>query len=135
MSAIGGDITEITFNHPTLGTGVIYPKAGEDSTINTGGVRGNDDNAQIDGSGKTIRQLNRRRWSVETVVAWEMNDRDTLELLSDLAGDPVEADYTITHINGTVWAGKGAPVGDMDGNGNAATFDLKLAGGGKLEKI
>jgi hypothetical protein len=135
MAVIGGDITEITYNHPTLGSGVIYPKAAEDSTINPGGFRGNDDNNMVDGGGRNIRQLNRSRWSVETTVAWDNNVGLELEKMVALAGDPVEADWTITHISGTVWGGTGAPVGDMDGNGNQATFTLKISGGGKLNKL
>lgn len=135
MAVIGGDITEITYNHPSLGTGTIYPKAAEDSTIDLGGFRGNDDTNMVDGGGHNIRQLNRVRWSVETTVAWDMNTREDLEKLTDLAGDPQESDWTFTHINGTVYGGKGAPVGDMAGNGNAATFTLKVSGGGKLKKI
>ena len=46
-----------------------------------------------------------------------------------MAGDPQEADWTITHYNGTVWGGKGAPVGDVQGATNAATFTLKISGG------
>ena len=43
MAATGGDILEITFNHPTLGSGTIYPKSGEDSTLITGGFRSEDE--------------------------------------------------------------------------------------------
>jgi hypothetical protein len=135
MGAIGGDITEITYNHPTLGSGTIFPKGGEDSTYDLGGFRGADDANMVDGSGAPIRQLNRVRWSFEVSVAWDMNNREELEKLTALAGDPVEAEWTITHINGTVHGGTGAPVGDMQGNGNAATFTLKVSGGGKLKKI
>jgi len=135
MAAIGGDILEVTYNHPTLGSGTIFPKAAEDSTLDLGGFRGNDDANMIDGSGGTIRQLNRARWSAEVTVAWDMNSRTELEKLTALAGDPVEADWTFSHINGTVYGGTGAPVGDMQGNGNAATFTLKVSGGGKLKKI
>lgn len=135
MAAVGGDITEITYNHPTLGTGTIFPKSGEDSTYDLGGLRGNDDANMVDGSGGSIRQLNRVRWSFEVTVAWDMNSRAELEKLTALAGDPVEAEWTITNINGTVYGGTGAPVGDMQGNGNAATFTLKVSGGGALKKI
>ena len=132
---VGGDIVEITFNHPTIGSGIIFPKANEDSTFDTGGFRSNDDADMVDGSGEMIDQINRKRWSFESTIAWDMNTREDLDKLSQLAADPVDADYTITHINGTVWGAKGKPVGDLAGNGNAATFPLKLAGGGKMKKI
>ncbi len=134
-SSVGGDIREITFNHPTLGNGIIYAKSAEDSTYDLGGLRGNDDDNMLDGAGNNIRQLNMARWSFETTIAWDMNNRKDLEKLVALAGDPVEADWTISHINGTIYGGKGSPVGDMKGNGNAATFSLKIAGGGGLKAI
>jgi hypothetical protein len=133
--AVGGDILEITYNHPTLGTGVIYPKASEDSTFDTGGFRANDDANMIDGAGNMIDQLNRVRWSVETTVAWDMNLRKDLETLSAQSSSPLLGDWTFTHVNGVVYGGKGKPVGDMQGNGNAATFSLKISGGGALKQI
>lgn len=135
MGNVGGDILEITFNHPTLGTGILFPKAAEDSTFDLGGKRSNDDANMIDGSGAMIDQINLVRWSFEQTIAWDMNTREDVGRLSELAGDPVLADWTITHINGTVWGGKGKPVGDVQGNGNAATFTLKLGGSGRLKKI
>ncbi len=135
MGAIGGDILEITFNHATLGSGTIYPKSGEYSTIDLGGFRSNDDANMIDGSGNMIDQINRVRWGVETTVAWDNNVALELEQLVALAASPVHADWTITHISGTVWGGKGKPVGDLKGAGNGGTFPLKLAGGNELKKI
>jgi hypothetical protein len=135
MPAVGGDIIEITYNHPTIGTGIWFPKAAEDSIFDPGGLRGTDDANMVDGSGKTIRQINRVRWSFEGTVSWDANVADELSQAKALAGDPVEGDWTITSINGTVWKGKGAPVGDIQGNGNAATMAIKLSGGGELKKI
>lgn len=135
MSAIGGDIIEISYNHPTLGTATIFPKAAEDSTFDLGGFRSNDDANMVDGSGGVITQINRVRWSCEVTVAWDMNSREDLDKLTALAGNPVDAEWTISHFNGSVWRGTGRPVGDMQGNGNAATFPLKISGGGRLKKI
>jgi len=135
MSVIGGDILEVTFNHPTLGSGIIFPKAAEDSTFDPGGFRSNDDDGMIDGSGQMIDELTRIRWSLESTIAWDMNSREDLTKLVALNSDPVLAEWTFTHINGTVWGGQGKPVGDMKGNGKAATFPLKIAGGGVLQKI
>ncbi len=133
--AVGGDIIEITFNHPTVGSGIISPKSNEDSTFDLGGFRSNDDANMVAGNGEMIDQMNRVRWSLEAVIAWDMNIRGDLEKLVELAESPVEAEWTISHINGTVYGGTGKPVGDMQGNGNAATFTLKVSGGNKLKKI
>lgn len=135
MAAIGGDIIEIRYSHPTIGSGVWFPKAGEDSTFDPGGIRGDDDANGVAGNGKAIRKLNRVRWSFEGTIAWDANVANELDQAERLAADPVEAEFTISHINGTVWGGTGAPVGDIQGNGNAATFSIKLSGGDKLTKI
>lgn len=132
---IGGDILEVTYNHPTLGSGVFYPKSNEDSTFDLGGFRGQDDANMIDGGGRNMRQLNRVKWSFEILCAWDMNTVNELQNLTDMAKDPQEADWTITSVNGSVWKGKGAPVGDHNGNGNPATFTVKVSGGDVLKKI
>ena len=132
---VGGDILEVTFNHPTIGTGVFYPKSSEDSTFDLGGFRSNDEDTGIDGSGQMIDQMNRKRPSFEVAISWDMNDKEDLEKLVELASSPIQADWTITHINGTVYGMKGKPVGDLQGNGNAATTTLKVSGGGRMNKI
>lgn len=133
--AVGGDIIEITYNHPTLGSGVVFPKASEDSTYDLGGFMSTDEANMVDGGGNMIDQQNRKRWFVQAVVAWDMNEREDLERLTDLNASPIPGEWTFTHINGSVYKGTGKPVGDLQGNGNAATFTLKVAGGGKAKKI
>jgi hypothetical protein len=135
MAAVGGDIIEITWNHPVHGSGTWYPKSGEDSTFDTGGFRGDDDDNGVDGGGRNIKKLNRRRWSFEGTVSWDANISNELEQAELLAADPVDAEWTITHINGTVWGGTGSPVGDIQGSGNDATMAIKISGGQKLKKI
>lgn len=135
MGAVGGDIIELTFNHPVLGQGVIFGKSNEDSTFDTGGYRGEDDANMIDGSGQVIKKLNLNRWSMECTVSGDMNTRLDLEKLSTMSGHPVDATWTISHINGTVYKGVGSPVGDVQLNANNATIKLKLSGGGSLKKI
>lgn len=134
MSATGGDIIEITYNHPLLGTGTVFPKSKEDSTFDLGGFRSNDDANMVDGSGEMIDQINRVRWSFEVTVAWDANIREDLTKIAALAASPVQANWTISCLNGTVWQGKGKVVGDVQGNGNQATFTLKVSGGGILKK-
>ncbi len=135
MAFVGGDIVEITSNHPTLGSITIFPKSSEDSTFNKGGFRREDDMSKVAGDGSSIDTINRNRWAVEVPVAWDMNDANEMDKLVDLAENPVVSEWTFTHINGTVWGGKGAPVGEIAGNGNTAIITLKVSGGGKLNKI
>lgn len=133
--AVGGDIIEITYNHPTIGSGVLYPKAAEDNTFDPGGFRSADDQNMIDGAGNMIDKMNRGRWSFEGSISWDMNAAQELEQLVALASSPVQADWTFSHINGTVYAGKGKPVGDIKGNGNTANLPLKISGGSVLKQI
>ena len=135
MPAIGGDILELTYNHPTLGSGTVYPKAGEDSTLILGGFRVEDEDTGVDGSGRNIKKLTRKRWSADMVVAWDNNLAKELEAICAMAESPEDAEWTITHVSGAVYGATGSPVGDLEGAANAATFKLKIAGGGKLTKI
>lgn len=125
--AVGGDILEVTVNHPTLGTKTFSPKAGEDSTFDLGGFRTNDDANGITAKGDLISQLSRVRGSFECVVTNDMNSGLELEFITSLTGDPTDADWTISHINGSVYKGKGRPVGDIQAAGMATTFTLKVA--------
>src|SRR5687768_3512777 len=104
MASTGGDILEVSYSHPTLGSGTIYPKSAEDSTFDLGGFRSGDDANMVDGGGQSIRQLNRARWSFEVAAAWDNNQREELEKITALAGDPVEADWTISHISGAIYS-------------------------------
>ena len=135
MAAVGGDIKEVTYNHPTLGSGSFFPKAGEDSTYDLGGLRINDDANGIDGAGNAIIQMNMARWSFEIVISHAMNDREEAQKIKDLASNPQPADWTFSHINGAIYGGKGWPVGDLNFNGNAGTATLKVSGGGDLKRI
>lgn len=127
MGYTGGDILEITYNHPTIGSGVIFCKSNEDGTLDQGGFRSNDDANSIAANGRIIDQINRVRASFESMISWDMTDVDELEKLRQLAAHPVLADWTISSITGAIWGGKGKPVGDIQGNTNTALITLKLA--------
>jgi hypothetical protein len=125
--AVGGDIIEVTYNHPTIGSGTLFPKSGEDSTYDPGGVRTTDDANMIDGGGNPIWQKNRKMGFFEVTCANDQNERQDVENMALLAADPVAAEWTFSIINGTVYKGTGKPVGDIQGNVNQATFTLKVA--------
>ncbi len=102
---VSGDIREITCNHPTLPQGVFKAKAGEDSTYDLGGIRGDDSSDGVTGSGVTIRKLNNNRWFFEVPFAMDMNVDEDQEKLNDFAANPLEGTWTFTHANGTVYKG------------------------------
>ena len=131
----GGDIIEISCNHPTIGSLTMYPKSAEDSTYDNGGFRTSDDANMIDGSGKAIWQKNRTRPSFAVKLAWDMSGRGELEFLSAVTSDPQEATWTFTNVNGVIYKLTGTQVGDLNGNGNSSTIDLKVAGSGIMQII
>lgn len=130
----GGDLIEITYNHPTVGSGVIFAKASEDNTFDLGGFNSSDDQNMIDGGGNMIDQMNRKRWKVSVLVSNDMNTRTELEKIEAIVASPLQADWTFSHVNGTIYAGTGKPVGDKELNVNQSTVPLTISGGGKLKK-
>lgn len=135
MAVVAGDAVEITYNHPVLGTGTWFPKAGEDTTFNPGGFRVNDDANNTDGGGRFIKKLNRVIWSFEGTVSWDANVTDELTQAKKLAAHAADADWTVQCGNGTVWSGKGTVIGDIQGEGNEGTMEIKIGGGRELKKI
>lgn len=133
--AIGGDLIDVNWTHPTLGQGTFYAKANEDSSINIGGFVSADEDNNIDGSGTRIDQLNRM---VPYMKCTAVNDMSigTAEQVQALASNPASATYTFTWINGHVYKlTDGKIVGAIEINVNASTFDLKIAGSNKLQKL
>lgn len=136
MSYVAGDILEITYNHPTIGSGTFYCKANEDSQVDLGGYRSEDDDSMTTSDGQMIDKINAKRWSYEAPpIAWDMTETDELGKLVQLSASPIPADWTITSISGAIWGGKGKPVGDLKGSTNTGQIPLKLAGGGQLKQI
>ncbi len=125
--AKGGDIREITYNHPTVGQGVFLPKAGENSTIDLGGFRNVDDASMITASGEMMQQKNRVRGGFECLCSDNWLTRKDSEIAKLLATSEVDADWTIEHINGTVYGCTGHIVGDIQTDTNAGTFTIKVA--------
>jgi hypothetical protein len=127
--ATGGDIIEITVQHPTLGTAKFYPKAAEGSTYDLGGPRSKADKNSIDGSGRAIRTMNNTLASFKAKVAWDMNNRQDLETLSDLSASTDVSTWTFTNINGIAYVlTNGFPVGDITGDGNDSLIDIEFNG-------
>lgn len=127
--AVGGDIIEITYNHPSLGSGTLFPKSSDASSYDLGGFRSKDEAAAIDGSGAMIDTMNQVRGYFESTVSNDMNGSKELEKVSALAAHPVPATWTFSVINGITYSGTGKPVGDLTGDVDKATFKLKVAGG------
>jgi len=135
MGFTGGDVKLISYNHPIFGSGTLYAKAGEDGTLNIGGYTSADDDANITGTGQMIDIITRKRGSFEILCVWDTVDIKELDTINDMAGSPVLGDWTVEHISGVVWGGKGKPVGDVIGSTGTSTFNLKLAFEGKINNL
>lgn len=131
----GGDLVEITCNHPTLGSFTFATKSNESYTLDPGGYRSNDDANSISGSGTMIDQVNRVRWSFEGPLVADFISDNEIKNLPLLAESFELATWTFSHISGVIWRGKGKFVGDIQVDTNTAQLSSKIAGGGKLEKL
>jgi hypothetical protein len=135
MSIIGGDILEVSFTHPTLGSGTFRTKSDEDGEYDKGGFRSADEDKGVASDGTMIDTMSRNRWSVSCVIASDLVTNEDLEKLTQLAANPVPAVWTFQHVSLAVYRGSGKPVGDIKHQTKAATVQLKLSGGGELKKV
>lgn len=135
MAVNAGDIEEITYSHPTVGNGTLYPKSQEEFTFDYGGIRTSDSDDNVDGGGRSINVMQNKRWFIEGPIIWDRSQKKELDKLVQLASDPEEAEWTIQHIDGSVYKGKGKPVGDLQGNAGNGQIPLKVSGGGKMEPV
>ena len=132
--AVQGDITEITFNHPTVGSGTLFPKANESNALDLGGYRTNDDANQIVADGSLILQKNRTRAFFEAMVENDNNLREDMQKVVAITESPLLAEWTITLDGGAIYKGLGQPVGDLQVDVNTGMFTLKVACD-RIEKI
>lgn len=135
MNLVGGDILEVFCSHSELGDFRFYPKANESYTLDKGGISTSDDENGITGGGDIIQQMNRRRWSFEGPIAVDFAAGITEDAINNLAESPILGTWTISHISGASWVGKGKPVGVPTSDTNTAILTLKVAGSNKLETI
>lgn len=137
MGAVGSDVLEVTYNHPTIGSGSLQCKAGEASQIDQGGSRSTDDANFVTGDGSKIEQKTMARSVFELPpVAWDKVDKNELDILSQLAEASVGADWTVSFLDGTIYQmTNGHPVGDIKGDGYAGTIPLILHGDARAKRI
>ena len=135
--SVGGDIQEVTYNHPTIGNGAFYCKADEDTEADLGGYKNDDDTAGISGNGIVVLKKNRSRWEHSLgSVLWEELPVDAFERMQELSNSTVPAVWTIATVDGKIYKGTGWPVGEFKGNRNTGLITgAKLQGGGVLESV
>lgn len=133
MSYFAGDLKEATVNHPVEGSVVFQYKASEDNTFDLGGQRTTEVN--VTGNGTAMRKINAVPWVVSGLIAWDMITAKDAQALCRMAASTLEGDWTFTNVNGSVYGGKGSPMGDIVGNVNQSTVPTTISGGGQLTKI
>lgn len=127
MATVGGDIREITVNHKKLGSKSFFPKANEGNTYDQGGFRNSDDSSNIASNGELIITKSQVSGMLEAVITNDMNVREDADFINQLVASPTQGTWTFQVVNGTVWQGRGVPVGDVQPDIHAGTFTLKLA--------
>lgn len=135
MSFVGGDILELVAQNPDAGSFKFSVKAGESATANKGGLRNNDDNNGVTGSGQPIWQVNRMRWSFEGPVSVDFLSGNGFDDLDILASSTKDTTWTIKHVSGQIYKGLGRIVGEIPVDTNTAQATVKIQGGGKLEPL
>lgn len=131
---IGGDVEQITCNHPDLGDFRFECKSNESFEIDRGGIRTADDANGVSSSGKAVYTQNRVRWSCEGPIVIDFEE-ETDDKVKKLASSAKEGTWTIQMLTGVVYKGTGKPVGDIKPDTNTAQMTLKISGGGELNKI
>lgn len=127
-STTHGDILEITYNHPEIGSGRFRPKSGEGNTYKLGGFQNNDDANAIGSEGTLIMQKNRVTGMLEAVVinTTAEGEESDADILQQLMNSPIPADWTFTTQADAVFAGNGHAVGEVAPDLNAGTFSMKV---------
>jgi len=134
MAIVGGDIEELAFNDPVLGTGFFQPMKDQDNIFIPGGYE-NADDGMVTGNGTLVITKNRNVGSITILLA-----NDTTAATSDvdiakaLQVSANEQTWTVAHSNGTVWRGKGVIVGALEANTNKSTFQIKINSGLGFER-
>lgn len=128
MSVYGGDITELSWSNPDVGSGFFFPVAGESNTLDIGGFT-NDDDGALDGAGRLIVNKKRMPGMFEIVVASDMQTTQEYETAKALAQSFNDTVFTIGYSNGIVYKGNGVVVGQPVLATDKSTFSLKVNSG------
>lgn len=123
--AVGGDILEVTDNHPTLGSFVYKIVANQDNTYDTGGPRSNDDANAVTSGREAITQINTKLGFLQFMAVNDMTIK-VIERLASLAASTVDSVWTFTAINNITYRGTGRPVGDLSANVNNSQLQVKI---------
>jgi len=127
-----GDITEVKIIHEVVGSRIFQVKGGEDVTFDLGGYTGE---RMVTGIGGGHKSLVAKAWMVENAVLETVPGDGGVEFLQDISNSTLDATIEISHINGTVYKGKGSIEGDIKQGNKEGFTTVTFSGNQKLEKI
>lgn len=133
--ALGGDLKVITASNDGIGkTFTFYPIANNDNTVVLGGPSIDDNEDGVAGGGtERIYVMTNKIGSITVTCTNDSAVRMDLENVRELVSSPTESVFTYELADGTVYKITGRPVGVIEANTNAATFELKV--NGKVERV
>lgn len=131
--AIAGEVTQITFGNDSLGSGGFDAISGEDFTFDIGGKRTQE--VKMTPSGEAVYSVQTMPWKAEGTLRWSALTGQDIEKLTALSGSATETEFTFTLTDGTIYGGKGKPVGDLSGTAKDGTVPFAVQGGGILRQI
>ena len=123
----GGDLQFLTVNHPDLGTINFVPYAGEDYTVDPGGIVSGDTDEMISAQGDFIDSQSFQRDSISCTLSGATGDGN-LEALKALAKSTKLGVCTFTGINGNAYRISAKPVGRITNTGKDSKIVVKFAG-------
>ena len=108
--------------------------ANQDNTIILGGATVDDNEDGIAGGGaEMVYMMTNKVGSLTATCANDSAVRRDLENVKTLVESGSESVFTCEMADGSIYKIVGMPVGVIEGNTNAATFELKV--NGKVERV
>ena len=124
MATIGGSWLGVKYNSSKFGSGQFLPFNDAEGVLTTGGNITQDD-ARIAGGFNLVITVMPTVSTFSIEVQNDMVVGNEVSVAQKLMGDPDTA-WTMAHINGSVYAGIGTPVGPLEMNAMKSSFTLKL---------
>lgn len=133
----GGDLREITWNNPDVGSGRFFTKAGETHSLDLGMMKTDDSADNIDTGGNFINIKTVKPWSYEAVIALDQNNPNRMELetAQALSNSFNPTDFTFSMFDGSVYVMSGSVVGDIVADRSKSTMPFKVMGGGFAQQV
>lgn len=125
MPAVGGSIQSISIR------GRIFPVASDaEANKKLGGF---ENEVQANGDGSARKIMTRVPWSIDGLQVEINNAKGDHEFLQEIADSFDYVSIELELADGTVYAGTGTVVDEIQGSSQSATATIKVAGPANLE--